>query len=36
VIQRIKANGKRKVAALARELGISRQTIYTVLRETSS
>ena len=33
MISRIKQNGKWKVTALARELGISRQTIYTVLRK---
>src|SRR6516165_6914997 len=32
MIQRIKANGRNKVSALAKELGISRQTIYVVLR----
>lgn len=34
MLQRIKSNGRRKITALARELGISRQTIYTVLRES--
>jgi hypothetical protein len=33
MIRRIKSNGQRNVAALARELGVSRQTIYTILRE---
>lgn len=31
MIRQIKANGRRRVSALARELGVSRQTIYTVL-----
>lgn len=35
MIRRIKLNGRHKITALAKELGISRQTIYTVLRETS-
>jgi hypothetical protein len=33
MVQRIRQNGKTKVSALARELGISRQTIYVVLKD---